>query len=197
MAAMAAAAVDGGAVGVRLNGLDDIRAGRATVAVPIIGLWKDGDAGVYITPTLEHALAVAAAGADIVALDATGRERRDGLGLEETIAAVHQRTGCLVMADVSSVDEGVAAARAGADLVGTTLAGYTDSRPRTEGPDLALVADLCAAVTTPVVAEGRIHTPEQAAEALRLGAHTIVVGGAITRPSAITRRFTAGLEGRA
>ena len=195
MAAMALAVLEGGAVGLRLNGVDDVRAVRAVTDVPLIGLWKDGDSGVYITPTLEHAIAVAEAGADVVALDGTARPRPDGLDLATTIAAVHDRTGRAVMADVSTLEEGVAAAAAGADVVGTTLAGYTDARPRTEGPDLALVAELSAALDVPVVAEGRIGTPEEAAEALRLGAHAVVVGGAITRPSSITRRFAAGITG--
>lgn len=112
MAAMAASAVAGGAVGVRVDGVDDVSAVRAAVHVPLIGLWKDGDEGVYITPTLEHALAVAEAGADVVALDATARPRRDGLTLRKTVEALH-RIGVLVMADVATYDEGVAAARAG------------------------------------------------------------------------------------
>ncbi len=193
MAAMARAAVAGGAAGVRINGLDDVAAVRAAVDVPVVGLWKDGDDGVYITPTLEHALSVAAAGADIVALDATSRPRRDGRSLADTVAALHEQAGVLVMADVSWYDEGLAAAAAGADVVGTTLSGYTGGGRPPSGPDLELVEKLAADLHVPVLAEGRITSPQQAAEALARGAFAVVVGGAITRPAAITARFVAAL----
>ena len=99
------------------------------------------------------------------------------------------------MADVATVDQGRAAVGAGADLIGSTLAGYTDDGPTPEGPDLGLVDALVAALPVPVVAEGRIGTPEQAAEALRRGAWTVVVGGAITRPAAITAGFARAVAG--
>jgi putative N-acetylmannosamine-6-phosphate epimerase len=194
MAALAASAVAGGAAGVRVNGVGDVAAVRAAVEVPLIGLWKDGDEGVYITPTLGHALAVAEAGADMVALDASARPRRDGLTLRQTVEALHDRAGVLVMADVATYDEGVAAAQAGADLVSTTLSGYTTGQPRPTEPDLALVEKLAADLTVPVIAEGRISTPDQAAEALRLGAFAVVVGAAITRPTSITQRFASALR---
>ena len=197
MTAMAATAVRAGAVAVRVNGLDDIRAVRAAnLGVPIIGLWKDGEEGVYITPSLEHALAVASAGADIVALDATGRPRPDGLTLAETIAGVHSHTGALVMADVATCEEGRAAADAGADLVGTTLSGYTENTLHKEGADFDLIEQLAEALDLPVFAEGRIGTPDQAADALARGAWAVVVGGAITRPGAITSGFVERLAER-
>lgn len=192
MAAMAQSAEQGGAVAVRVNGPDDVAAVRAAVGVPVIGLWKDGSDGVYITPTLRHALEIAGAGADVVALDATARPRRDGLDLASTIAAVHE-AGALVMADVSTTAEGVAAAAAGADLVATTLSGYTPDSPAQQGPDLTLIAELAAVCAAPVVAEGRIGSPGQAAAARAAGAHCVVVGGAITRPADLTRRFAAAV----
>ncbi|TDE39309.1 N-acetylmannosamine-6-phosphate 2-epimerase [Nonomuraea mesophila] len=188
MSAMARSAVLGGAAGVRVNGPADVAAVRAAVPVPVVGLWKDGDGDVYITPTLEHALTVVRAGADIVALDATSRPRPDGRGLAETIAGVH-RAGALVMADVSTAEEGVAAAEFGADCVSTTLSGYTSAAPPPDGPDLGLVAVLAGKLDIPLFAEGRIGTPAQAARAIELGAHAVVVGGAITRPADITQRF--------
>ncbi|MEU4426917.1 N-acetylmannosamine-6-phosphate 2-epimerase [Actinoplanes sp. NPDC024001] len=195
MRAMAAAVAAGGAAAIRAQGLEDIRAIKATLDLPVIGLWKDGDQGVYITPTVGHAVAVAEAGADIVAIDATDRPRPDGRSLAETVALFKQRTGRLLMADVSTVEEGLAAARAGADLVGTTLAGYTPARPRTPGPDLDLVRDLARLVDVPVLAEGRIHTPQQAAAAMRAGAYAVVVGTAITHPTSITRWFREAIAG--
>ncbi|WP_229402141.1 N-acetylmannosamine-6-phosphate 2-epimerase [Micromonospora okii] len=193
MRRVALAAARGGAAGIRAQGPADIAAIRAAVDLPLIGLWKDGDDDVFITPTMEHAVAVARAGAHVVALDATCRPRPDGLTLAETVAAVHERTGALVMADCATLDEGVAAAEAGADLVGTTLAGYTAYTTKGDGPDLDLVARLARAVDVPVVAEGRIHTPGQAAEALRAGAWAVVVGTAITHPTTITGWFASAV----
>lgn len=194
MTAMALSALAGGAVALRLEGPEDIAAVRAVTGVPIIGLWKVGAEGVYITPTLAAVDAVLEAGADVVAVDATDRPRPDGSTVADAVARIHA-AGRLVMADVATVEQGRAAVRAGADLVGSTLSGYTGDGPVPEGPDLDLVGALAAAVPVPVVAEGRIGTPEQAAEALRRGAWTVVVGGAITRPSVITATFVRALDG--
>lgn len=193
MRRMAEAAVIGGAAGIRAQGLDDIRLIHEAVDVPLIGLWKVGTDGVFITPTLEHALAVASAGADIVAIDGTRRPRPDGLSLADTIRAIHDRTGAVVMADVGDLEDGLASAAAGADLISTTLAGYTDSRPPTDGPDIDLVAELAPAVGIPVLAEGRIHTTDQARACIDAGAFAVVVGTAITHPTSITRWFASAL----
>lgn len=197
MAAVAAAAVQGGAAAVRVQGLEDVRATVEAVDVPVLGLWKDGDAGVYITPTLRHAAAVAEAGAHVVAVDATRRPRPDGSTFAEAVRLLHEEHGVLVMADCDDLSSAVAAAEAGADLLGTTLAGYTDARPRTDGPDL----DLLRAVTAelpghPVVAEGRIHTHEHARAALAAGAHAVCVGTAITHPTSLTRWFVDAMGAR-
>jgi N-acylglucosamine-6-phosphate 2-epimerase len=194
MAAMARAAVLGGAVGIRANGPADIQAVRRAVDVPVVGLWKDGAEGVYITPTVRHARAVVDAGAQIVAIDATSRSRPDRSTMPEVIEGLRRTHRCLVMADVSTLDEGVVAVSSGADLVATTLSGYTPYSPQGPGPDLQLVAALAARVDVPVVAEGRIGTPQQARAALDAGAWTVVVGGAITRPQLITARFVAALQ---
>ncbi|MFK3732264.1 N-acetylmannosamine-6-phosphate 2-epimerase [Streptomyces sp. NPDC088090] len=196
MRRVALAVRDGGAAGVRAQGLDDIRAIRGALDLPLIGLWKDGAEGVYITPTARHALAVREAGADVVALDATDRPRPDGRPLADSIGAV-RAAGGLVMADVSTYEEGVRAAELGADLVGTTLSGYTPATyaRRAAGPDLDLVERLAGALDVPVVAEGRIHTPAQAARALERGAHAVVVGTAITHPTTLTGWFAAAVAG--
>jgi N-acylglucosamine-6-phosphate 2-epimerase len=194
MAAMAAAVLVGGAAGIRANGLADVMRIRTVSDRPLIGLWKDGTEGVYITPTLDHALAVADAGADIVALDGTARPRPDARTLEETITALRARTAAAVLADVSTLEEGISAARAGAHAVSTTLAGYTPDSRRIAGPDLELVAELAAAVAVPVFAEGRIGTPAQARQAIDAGAWAAVVGTAITAPAWITARFARSLR---
>ena len=197
MVAVAESAVRGGAAAIRLQGLDDIRLGAETLDVPVIGLWKDGKDGVFITPTLEHAVAVAAAGADVVALDGTRRERPDGRTLAEVVKALRNETDALVMADCGSAEDAIAATEAGADLIGTTLAGYTGERPRGEGPDLDLIAELRAlALGRFLVAEGRIHTPEHARQALEAGADSVVVGTAITHPQTITSWFARAVEAR-
>ena len=193
MAQVAQAAVAGGAVGIRGKGLDDLRAMRAAVDVPIIGLVKVGDTGVYITPTLADCLEVAATGCEVVALDGTRRPRPDGRTLAETVAGLRaQYPGVLVMADCGSVADAAAAVEAGVDILGTTLAGYTGERPKTEGPDWEVVDGVVALASEaglPVFVEGRVHTPAQAAEAMRRGAWSVVVGTAITHPTTLTRWF--------
>ncbi|WP_404821070.1 N-acetylmannosamine-6-phosphate 2-epimerase [Kocuria marina] len=195
MAQVAASAVRGGAAAVRVQGIADIQAVRAAVEVPVIGLWKDGNAGVYITPTYQHAYAVALAGAHVVAVDGTRRPRPDGLSLEQTITRIHENTNALVMADCGSLDDALAAAKAGADFLGTTLAGYTGERPKTTGPDIDLLQAMIEAdLRIPIIAEGRIHTPSQASDAIRAGAHAVVVGTAITHPTTITSWFVDAME---
>ncbi|MFJ9086726.1 N-acetylmannosamine-6-phosphate 2-epimerase [Streptomyces sp. NPDC102384] len=189
---LARSAAAGGAAAVRANEPEVVAAIRAAVDLPLIGLWKDGDTGVYITPTVRHAVAIAEAGADVVAIDATDRPRPDGSTFAAAAEAVHA-AGALVMADVATFDEGVTAAAEGADLVSTTLSGYVPGTPKQPGPDLELVAALATALDVPVVAEGRIRTPQEAAQALARGAHSVVVGTAITAPTALTGQFVAGL----
>jgi len=191
MARMALAAQQGGAVAIRANTPVDIQAIHATVDLPIIGLYKEEIPGypVYITPTLDHARQVAAAGATIIAIDATARPRPQPGTLADFIAAIHAETGCLVLADIATADEGLAAQAAGADLVSTTMSGYTDDSPHLPGPDLDLVKRLAAVLTVPLLAEGRFKLPDEVKQALALGATAVVVGGAITRPQQITRWF--------
>jgi len=193
VAAMAQAAVLAGAVGIRADGGANVAAVRRRVSVPIVGIKKertDGSA-VYITPTLATVREVLAAGAEIVGLDGTAAPRPEGAELRDLVDAIHGG-GALVLADVSTVAEGIAAAAAGADAVATTLAGYTPQSRRLDGPDLALVDELRRATRLPVVAEGRYHTPAEVAAAFALGALAVVVGRAITEPQFLTRRFVAG-----
>lgn len=194
MAAMAMAAWQGGAAGIRANGPEDIRAIRKILAIPIIGLYKHGSEGVYITPTFAHACEVAEAGADIVAIDGTQRPRQDGLSLQETIRLIHEKLQKPVLADISTVKEGLQAVEAGADIISSTLSGYTPYSSQLEGPDVELVHTLAAVVNVPVLAEGRIRTPAEARLCLKAGAFAVVVGGAITRPRWITEQFVASIQ---
>jgi N-acylglucosamine-6-phosphate 2-epimerase len=198
LAALAEAAVRGGAAGIRANLPENIRAIRELVQVPIIGIYKHTlpDYPVYITPTFEQARAVVEAGADIVAIDATARDRPEPL--QELIQRIHEELGVPVMADISTLDEGVAAAEMGADLVATTMSGYTPytQHRRTMGADIALVAQLAQKVTVPVICEGRISSPEEARLALEAGAWAVVVGTAITAIDQVTARFVERMRQR-
>ena len=199
MGQVAASAVIGGAVAIRVQGIEDIlevtgKAQGSALSVPVIGLWKDGESDVFITPTLEHAKAVAAAGAHIVALDGTRRERPDGLSLREIIAGLKAEFDVLVMADCACLEDALHAQEAGADILGTTLSGYTSDRPKTTGPDFELISEIVAACSLPVVAEGRIRSPEDVVEALARRAMAVCVGTAITHPTSITRNFVAAIK---
>jgi N-acylglucosamine-6-phosphate 2-epimerase len=195
IAVMAQAAEQAGAAGIRASGPEDIAAIRAAVRLPIIGIYKQDLPGteVYITPTLAAAREVVAAGADLVALDATGRLRPGGITAVQMIQSCRTELQVPVMADISTLAEGIAAAEAGADLIATTMVGYTAYSQHLSPPNFELIRELVSAVPTPVVVEGHIATPEQARRALELGAYAVVVGAAITQPDWITRRFVTGM----
>jgi N-acylglucosamine-6-phosphate 2-epimerase len=195
MAKMALAASQGGAKAIRANTPQDVKAIKSKVTLPVIGLYKEvlPDYPVIITPTLKHALAIAAAGADVIAIDATDRPHPEG-DLASFIEKIHAQTGCLVMADISTLAEGLAAEKAGADMVSTTLSGYTPYSLQQKEPDLELVKALAAKLSIALVGEGRYHTPEQVKQALAFGATAVVVGGAITRPKEITLRYVNAIS---
>lgn len=199
MAALARAAELGGAAGIRADGPSDIAAIRAAVKVPVIGIFKVDLPGysVRITPRLEDAVRIAAAGADAVAVDATKRPRPEGGTAALFIRQVKEAIQRPVFADIATVEEALEAAKAGADCVMTTLSGYTSESPQLTGPDFNLIRELAWNCPVPVIAEGRIHTPAQAARALNLGAWAVTVGSAITRPRDLTAMFVAGLQTRA
>lgn len=196
MAAMARAAVLGGAAGIRADGVADIAAIREAVGpeVPIMGIAKakQPDGSLFITPDAAGALAVMQAGARLVALDGTPRPRPGGESLADMVAAIHEAGGA-ALADVGTVDDARYALSCGVDAVGTTLSGYTPDSPKLNGPDFGLLETLVGECPVPVFAEGRFWTPEDARQALDLGAAFVVVGTAITNPTAITARFVAGM----
>ncbi|MEK4187957.1 N-acetylmannosamine-6-phosphate 2-epimerase [Paenibacillus sp. FSL L8-0494] len=194
MAKMARAAVQSGAIGIRTNGVPDIVAIKKEVNVPVIGLIKREIPGsaIFITPTLDEVMAIVSAKAEIVALDVTNREERLE-SVKPLIEYAHLR-GVLVMADISTFEEGLAAEKLGVDFIGTTLSGYTPYSTQQEGPDLVLIQQLSGSVNIPVVAEGRIWTPEDAAKAKNAGASYVVVGSAITRPQLITSRYVKAVS---
>jgi len=190
IAAFAKAAELGGAVGVRVRDPENVRAVAAATRLPIIGLTKGTypSGAVLITPTVGDAVRLVEGGASVVALDATSR-RTPG-GAAEFIRAVRSAVRCVILADCSTADEGVAAAEAGADFVATTLAGYVDpARLPPAEPDFALIAALASRARAPVIAEGRIWSPVEVRRAFECGAYAVCVGTAITRPVDIVRRF--------
>jgi N-acylglucosamine-6-phosphate 2-epimerase len=191
IAAMAEAAVNQGAVAVRIDTPAHIQAVRQRVAVPIIGLWKQQIPGseVYITPQFEHACAVAEAGADIIAIDATLRERPNQETVAELIQQIHQTLHKPVMADVDTFESAVAAVASGADLVGTTLYGYTSSTQHLKPPGLELLTQMAQNLSVPVICEGGIASPQMARQALYLGASAVVVGTAITGIDVLVKAY--------
>jgi len=189
--AFARAALIGGAAGLRIEGVANVRAVRAVTDAPLIGLVKREIEGEErITPWLEDVEALVAAGADIVAFDATRRPRP--CPVPDLVRAVRTR-GRLAMADCSDPEDGRAAREAGAEILGSTLSGYTAGEVP-EAPDHALVAAL-RALTPHVVAEGRYNTPALAAKALEHGAWAVVVGSAITRAEHVTSWFAEAVRG--
>jgi N-acylglucosamine-6-phosphate 2-epimerase len=196
MAAMARAASQGGAVGIRANSPVDIAAIRKAVTLPVIGLYKQKIASceVYITPTFEAAREVSLAGAHIIALDATLRPHPAGKTAAAIISEIHTQLKKPVLADIDTLEAGLAAQAAGAEAVSTTLSGYTRSSSNLEGPDFDLIENLVRELTVPVFAEGRFWNRNEVKRALDLGAFAVVVGAAITRPQLITRSFVEAIQ---
>lgn len=182
IAAIAQASVNQGAVGVRIDTPAHIIAVRQQVKVPIIGLWKQQLPGyeVYITPQFGHAAAIAEAGADIIAIDATLRNRPESETVASLVAQIHNQLGRPVMADVDTIAAAVAAQAAGADIMGTTLYGYTAQTNHLSPPGFELLTQMVEQLNIPVICEGGISSPEMARQALDLGAYAVVVGTAIT-----------------
>jgi N-acylglucosamine-6-phosphate 2-epimerase len=196
IALLARCVVQNGAAAVRIEGVERVRAVRAAVGVPIVGLLKGTRSLVtpYITTSVAEVEALAAAGADVIAFDATARPRRGGASVTDLVAAAH-RLQRAALADCATAEDGRRATEAGADLVATTLAGYTSETAATELPALALLRAL-AAFHPFAVCEGGIAAPEQAGAAFAAGASAVVVGTAISNVDALTRRFAAACPAR-
>ena len=199
MTAMMKSVINGGAEGLRVAGVRDVKIAKQLFNVPVIGLtkpdvipknWKEI---VYITPTLKDVVDLVHAGADIIAFDGTSRPRPK-CTLQEIIKyiKINRRKS---MADISTLEEGINCAELGADILSTTLSGYTTQSPiETDGPDYELLKVLVKETNKPVVLEGRIWTVDQINKAFEYGAHAVVIGSAITRPQLITKRFVTGVD---
>jgi N-acylglucosamine-6-phosphate 2-epimerase len=197
IAAIAQASVNQGALGLRIDTPAHVQAVRPRVSVPIIGLWKQVFEGsdVYITPQFRHAEAIAQAGADIIAIDATLRPRPEGETVEQIIRRIHDQLGLPVMADIDTLEAAIAAESAGADLVGTTLYGYTAATRYQTPPGFELLTQMVAQLKVPLVCEGGIASPAMARKALDLGAYTVVVGTAITGIDVQVKAYQSALMG--
>lgn len=192
MPLMAKAAKMAGSPIIRTSSVLDVVNIKKETGLPVIGLIKREYDGFvqYITPTMREVDELVEAGSDIIALDCTMRKRGDGKSINDFVSEIRKKyPNILLMADISTFEEGVNAEKMGVDMVGTTLSGYTDYSPKINGPDFELVKKLSETLSIPVIAEGKIHSPEQARKMLEVGAYAVVVGGAITRPLEIASRF--------
>lgn len=208
--AMCLSAINGGASALRLEGTANVAYVRKhcdelfVQHVPIVGLIKAAVPAAerlscaYITASFADCCALAEAGADIIALDATSRKRADDHDLEETILKVHQELDRLVWADCATFAEAINAAECGADIISTTLYGYTaeTALPKEAGPSFELLSELIDHLDRPVILEGRVWHPDELTRAFEIGAHAVVVGSAITRPQLITERFVKAIPAR-
>jgi N-acylglucosamine-6-phosphate 2-epimerase len=186
-----ASVLRGGAGGLRAEGVERIAAFRAITQLPIIGIIKTCDANgdVYITPDFRSAKAISDAGADIIALDCTARRLTAAEPWPELIRRIRTELNCPILADIATLEDALAAERAGADAVATTLYGYTAETPNIRTISWPLIQSIVSQLTIPVLVEGHITDPQEVRHALDLGAAAVVVGTAITRPQAITARF--------
>ena len=197
MPLMAKAAAQSGAVGIRANTVRDITQIKAVVDLPVIGIIKKDypDTPMYITVTMAEVDALVECGVDILAVQGTSALRPDGSTAADFIRQIKAKyPQQLIMADIATLEEAMACAEAGADFVGTTMRGYTPETKGIDDIDFAFITELTQKCPAKVIAEGHIHSPEQAVQALQAGAFALVVGGAITRPAEITARFTGAIR---
>ena len=199
--AMSQSVINGGAGALRLCGIDNIKHIKKSVSVPIIGLtkleptpinWLDK---VYITATLKDLKDLLKTGVEFIAIDGTARKREDNSSLQEQIDLI-KKEGKSVIADVSTFEEAIGASELGADIISTTLSGYTkETRYKANiGPDFDLLAELTEELSTPIIMEGRIWEPEDVRKSFEIGAYAVVIGSAITRPNLITKRFVGAIK---
>lgn len=194
MVLMAKAAIEAGAVAIRAQGLTDIKQIKEAFDIPVIGIIKKNYDGYdsYITATMAEVDALVEAGSDIIALDATMRKRGDGTTINDFVKTIKNKyPQQLLMADIATLEDGLNAAELGFDLIGTTMNGYTEETANQTEPNYDLMRALVEQTGKPIVAEGKLAYPQDLAKAYETGIHTAVIGGAITRPLDIARRFIA------
>lgn len=194
-AGFARAAEMGGARAVRVDGPEDVAAVKRAVSIPVVAIWTvvtDG-CDVYITPNFRSARLLADAGADVIAIDGTGRSRPGDETVSDLIERIHADLGLPVEADIDSLKEAIAVREMGADMIGSSITGYVGTTHQRE-PDISLVRQLSHALDCPVIAQRHYWTLEHVRAAFGAGAHAVVVGSAITDPVQLTRRFVEGIS---
>lgn len=193
---IASSVLHGGAGGLRAEGVENIRAFREITELPLIGIIKryDTNGSVYITPDFQSARAASNAGAHMIALDCTHRRLHEPEPWPGLIQRIHEELGKPVCADIADIDDALAAEHAGADAVATTLYGYTDETAGIRKVSWPLVESLVKRLTIPIIVEGHITQPDEVRKAFKLGAHSVVIGSAITSPQSITARFVLATQ---
>jgi N-acylglucosamine-6-phosphate 2-epimerase len=199
MGRMAYAAKVGGAKGIRANTKEDIAEIQKTTGLPVIGIVKRDyeDSAVYITPTMKEVEELMEVKPEIIALDATGAARPDGVTLEAFFHQIKEKyPEQLLMADCSTVEEALFADKLGFDFIGTTMVGYTPQSKelKIETNDFEIIREILSKATHPVIAEGNINTPQKAKRVIELGCYSVVVGSIITRPQLITKSFVDAID---
>ncbi|MGL4982829.1 MAG: N-acetylmannosamine-6-phosphate 2-epimerase [Treponemataceae bacterium] len=195
MGRMARAAKEGGACAIRAQGVEDIIEIKKITGLPVVGIIKKvySDSPIHITASKKEVEALLTTQCEMIAIDATQRNRPNGETLKDLIQLIHSHS-ILVMADISTYEEAIEAEKLGVDCVSTTLSGYTPYSPQSDEPDLNLIKRLSQDLKIPVIGEGRLNTPEDLKHAFENGAYSCVVGGAITRPQQITKRFVNAIS---
>lgn len=195
MGKMASAAKEGGAVAIRAQGVEDIKEIKKVTSLPVVGIIKRNyeDSEIYITPTKKEIDELLTTGCEMIAIDATNRKRPNNETLKDLIDYIKSKN-ILIMADISNYEEGVNAQELGVDCISTTLSGYTSYTKSIDGPDFELMRTLVKDLHVPIIAEGRINTPQDLQEAYKTGVYSAVVGSAITRPQIITAKFANAIN---
>ncbi len=190
IAAQAKTVLQAGAVGIRAQGISNVKAIAGAVSVPIIGLIKrySDSTLIHITPEIEDVLNLEQAGADIVAIDATGRLRENGVSFARFMEELRNKTDIAILADVDTVEAAIEAEALGCDAIATTLSGYTEA-PAPKLPNIKLISDIAQRVKVPVIAEGGFSQPEHVVQAFNAGAWSVCIGTAITNPYLLTKSF--------
>ncbi|MFD2131894.1 N-acetylmannosamine-6-phosphate 2-epimerase [Pseudogracilibacillus auburnensis] len=196
MAKMAQAAKEGGAKAIRCNSVPDCIAIKKQTNLPVIAIIKRDypNSEIYITPTLEEIKELLSVRPEVIALDATKRTRPHQEKLKDLVDYIHENSDTLVMGDIATLEDAKYAYECNVDILSSTLSGYTKETEHKDSPDFALVEELCRTYTIPIIAEGKINTPNEAEKMLELGAWSVVVGSAITRPQLITKTFVQVIE---
>lgn len=195
---MARAAKQAGTPAIRTNSIRDINAIKEETKLPVIGLIKQNYEGsqVYITPTMKEVDELVMINTDVIALDCTFSKRLNDEPIDIFIKQIKEKyPDVILMADISTYEEGINAYKCGVDIVGTTMNGYTPQSIEKDITNLELVGKLAKELPIPVIAEGKIHQPHQVKEMLDAGAYAVVIGGAITRPLEIAKRFIDAAKG--